>query len=78
MSADAWPELNWPDWHDTAETMHRWTQIVGKVRMKFAPMANHWWQVALYVDVLRPDDIAYSLWADDVPSCIRTSSIMLW
>src|SRR4051812_21018395 len=26
-----------------------WTQIVGKVRMALEPMANHWWQVALYV-----------------------------
>jgi Family of unknown function (DUF5996) len=49
MTADAWPELNWPDWQQTAETLHRWTQIVGKVRMKLAPVANHWWQVTLYV-----------------------------
>lgn len=49
LPVDAWPEINWPDWHDTADTLHRWTQIVGKVRLKLAPMANHWWQVALYV-----------------------------
>jgi Family of unknown function (DUF5996) len=45
----AWPLLNWPDWQDTGETLHRWTQIVGKVRMACTPMMNHWWQVALYV-----------------------------
>jgi hypothetical protein len=45
----AWPELNWPDWHDTGDTLHRWTQIVGKVRLALAPMMNHWWQVVLYV-----------------------------
>jgi hypothetical protein len=44
-----WPELNWPEWHETGDTLHRWTQIVGKVRMALAPMANHWWNVALYV-----------------------------
>jgi hypothetical protein len=44
-----WPELNWQDWHETGDTLHRWTQIVGKVRMALAPMANHWWNVALYV-----------------------------
>jgi hypothetical protein len=48
-ATELWPELNWPDWHDTAETLHRWTQIVGKVRLALAPMVNHWWQVALYV-----------------------------
>jgi hypothetical protein len=26
-----------------------WTQVVGKVRLKLAPMVNHWWQVTLYV-----------------------------
>ncbi|HEY3639583.1 MAG TPA: DUF5996 family protein [Xanthobacteraceae bacterium] len=46
---EAWSELNWPDWHDTGDTLHRWTEIVGKVRLALAPMMNHWWQVALYV-----------------------------
>jgi hypothetical protein len=46
---DAWPDLNWPDWQDTGDTLHRWTQVVGKVRMALSPMVNHWWQVALYV-----------------------------
>src|SRR5438105_1678300 len=44
-----WPELNWPDWHDTGDTLHRWTQVVGKVRLALSPLVNHWWQVALYV-----------------------------
>jgi hypothetical protein len=26
-----------------------WTQIAGKVRMKLAPLVNHWWNVPLYV-----------------------------
>jgi Family of unknown function (DUF5996) len=47
---DLWPALNWPDWQDTGDTLHLWTQIVGKVRMALSPMMNHWWQVALYVD----------------------------
>ena len=46
---EAWPELNWPDWQETGDTLHRWTQIVGKVRMALSPMLNHWWQVALYL-----------------------------
>jgi hypothetical protein len=37
------------DWPATRETLHRWTQIVGKIRLAQAPMVNHWWQVTLYV-----------------------------
>ena len=37
------------DWTATRETLHRWTQIVGKIRLAQAPMVNHWWQVTLYV-----------------------------
>jgi Family of unknown function (DUF5996) len=44
-----WPALRVADWADTRDTLHMWTQIVGKVRMAKAPMVNHWWQVALYV-----------------------------
>lgn len=43
------PLLPFEDWKDTQATLHRWLQIVGKVRMALAPMENHWWQVALYV-----------------------------
>lgn len=49
MPNEHWPELNWPAWHETGDTLHRWTQVVGKVRLALAPMVNHWWQVALYV-----------------------------
>jgi hypothetical protein len=42
-----WPELT--PWDDTRDTLHMWTQIVGKVRLALAPMLNHWWQVTLYV-----------------------------
>ena len=48
-SAAAWPELTYPDWRDTAETLQLWTQIVGKVRLKLTPWLNHGWQVPLYV-----------------------------
>jgi hypothetical protein len=45
----AWPELPFAEWQDTYDTLHMWTQIVGKTRLALAPMENHWWQVALYV-----------------------------
>lgn len=37
-------------WSDTRDTLHLWTQVVGKVRLALEPMVNHWWQVPLYVD----------------------------
>jgi hypothetical protein len=36
-------------WVETRDTLHLWTQIVGKVRLALEPMVNHWWQVPLYV-----------------------------
>ena len=47
--ARAWPELTLSEWEDTRDTLHMWTQIVGKIRLGLAPMINHWWQVTLYV-----------------------------
>ncbi len=46
---DAWPALDYAAWADTAETLHLWTQVVGKVRMALTPAINHWWHVPLYV-----------------------------
>ena len=45
----AWPRLRWADWADTRDTLHMWTQVVGKIRMAHAPRVNHWWHVTLYV-----------------------------
>ncbi|HLU33573.1 MAG TPA: DUF5996 family protein [Natronosporangium sp.] len=44
-----WPALRVDDWVDTRDTLHMWTQIVGKVRLVHSPLINHWWQVTLYV-----------------------------
>jgi hypothetical protein len=44
-----WPSLRVDSWEPTRNTLHMWTQIIGKVRMAHAPMVNHWWQVPLYV-----------------------------
>jgi len=43
-----WPELRFDHWADTCETLHRWTQIIGKVRLTRTPWMNHSWHVALY------------------------------
>jgi Family of unknown function (DUF5996) len=49
MIIDAWPDLPLSEWKDTLATLHMWTQIVGKIRLKLAPLENHWWNVPLYV-----------------------------
>ena len=44
-----WPALSFTDWQPTAETLHMWTQIVGKIRLALTPWINHSWHVTLYV-----------------------------
>jgi hypothetical protein len=46
---EAWPDLPYAAWRDTCETLHLWTQIVGKIRLAKTPWLNHSWHVALYV-----------------------------
>ncbi|HZL27716.1 MAG TPA: DUF5996 family protein [Acidobacteriaceae bacterium] len=46
---NAWPELKWAAWSETADTLHMWTQIVGKTRLALSPLQAHWWNVPLYV-----------------------------
>jgi Family of unknown function (DUF5996) len=48
-SPDMWPALPLDSWKDTRDTLHMWTQIVGKTRMALTPTINHWWNVPLYV-----------------------------
>lgn len=45
------PELHLADWRPTADTLHLYCQIVGKMRLASTPPCNHWWNVPLYVDV---------------------------
>jgi hypothetical protein len=43
------PALPLDSWRETLETVHMWTQIVGKVRLKLCPLVNQWWNVPFYV-----------------------------
>lgn len=45
-----WPELDFPAFAATGQSLHMWTQIVGKFRLANSPWVNHSWQVPLYVD----------------------------
>jgi Family of unknown function (DUF5996) len=46
---DVLPALPLESWKDTQATLHMWSQIIGKVRLKLCPLINHWWNVPFYV-----------------------------
>ena len=46
---ERWPRLPLADWSDTRDTLQLYTQVVGKIRLANEPLANHWWNVPLYV-----------------------------
>ena len=48
-NTDQWPGLPLQEWEATNATLHRWMQIVGKVRLAQSPWVNHSWHVPLYV-----------------------------
>ena len=49
MPDSPWPALSYDEWRDTQATLHRWTQIVGKIRLMQTPWVNHSWHVPLYL-----------------------------
>lgn len=44
-----WPALPYQDWKPTYETLHRWLQIVGKLKMCKSPWLNHSWNCTFSV-----------------------------
>jgi hypothetical protein len=48
-TTNTWPELPLAEWKDTYDTLHRWTQIIGKIRLALTPPVNHWWNSTLYI-----------------------------
>ncbi len=47
--AARWPALPYAAWRDTCETLHLWTQVIGKVRLALTPWLNHSWHITLHV-----------------------------
>jgi hypothetical protein len=47
--SSSWPDIPLHEWSESCETLHRWTQIIGKVRLALTPLVNHWWNTTLYV-----------------------------
>lgn len=64
----AWPDLTYEAWAPTLATLHRWTQVVGKIRLERTPWINHSWHVPLYVtargmgtSAIRADDRLFEM-----------------
>ena len=49
VAADAWPALPLDEWRDTFDTLHMWTQVVGKLALGLSPLTNHYWNTALQI-----------------------------
>ena len=70
MTANSpWPPLPLSEWADTCDTLHLWTQVVGKARLLLTPLVNHWWNVALYVT-------SRGLSTSPIPHGVRTFEIL--
>jgi hypothetical protein len=48
-SLSSLPELPLDAWERSKITLHLYSQIVGKIRLKMTPRKNHWWYLTLYV-----------------------------
>lgn len=64
----AWPDLPYGAWSDTLATLHRWCQIVGKIRLAQSPWINHSWHATFYLT-------ARGITTSAIPYGTRTFSI---
>ncbi|MCC9306563.1 DUF5996 family protein [Kitasatospora sp. RB6PN24] len=46
---ELFPPMPLAEWRDTKETLHRFTQVVGKVRLAASVRRNHWWNVPFHL-----------------------------
>ncbi len=46
---ELFPAFPWTGWSETQATVHRFAQMVGKVRLASSPRRNHWWNVPFHV-----------------------------
>lgn len=46
---ELFPSLPLEGWAESKETLHRFLQVVGKIRLVASVRRNHWWNVAFYI-----------------------------
>src|SRR5438128_2127295 len=64
MHAD-WPPLPYEEWRQTRDTLHMYTQVIGKLRLALSPFEPQWANVPLYLT-------ARGLTTSPVPVGLRT------
>jgi uncharacterized protein DUF5996 len=58
----SWPPLPYDEWKDTLKTLHRYSQVVGKLALGSTPPVNHFWSCALRLSArgLRTKPLGYN------------------
>ncbi|WP_351228127.1 DUF5996 family protein [Streptomyces sp. NPDC002133] len=46
---EPFPPMPLAEWRDTKETLHRFAQVVGKIRLAASDRRNHWWNVPFHL-----------------------------
>lgn len=46
---ELFPAIPLADWQDTKETLHRFAQVVGKIRLASGARRNHWWHAPFHL-----------------------------
>ena len=46
---ELFPPIPLASWQDTKQTLHRFCQVVGKIRLAASVRRNHWWNVPFHL-----------------------------
>ena len=76
-----WPALPLKEWQETYDTLHMWSQVVGKISLKLNPLINHWWECSLSVTprglttgIIHTHDQAFEIDFDFIDHNLRVKS----
>ena len=78
----SWPALPPLDqWQETYDVLHRWSQVLGKIRLAHTPWTNHSWHVPLYLTTnglttspIYHDRRAFEIHLDLQEHCLRITT----
>jgi hypothetical protein len=65
MGRNDWPPLPYEEWRETRNTLHMYTQVIGKLRLALSPFEPEWAHVPLYVSTR-------GLTTSPIPAGLRT------
>lgn len=65
MTEKEWPALPYEEWRETRDTLHMYTQVIGKLRLALSPFEPQWANVPLYLT-------ARGLTTSPIPVGLRT------